>query len=109
MGDVSKLPKWAQREIERLTNNVEYWQNKATAGPDNSDTFVRRYGAPNTPLGSGETILFIQEGESDARMARGIEVRRDQYGRVVVSTHGSGRLLVLPVASNVAVVDEATR
>jgi hypothetical protein len=56
-----KLPKWAQREIEKLEMNVVYWKKKASVGPEDSDTFVSHYPDNDQPLGQGETIRFVLE------------------------------------------------
>lgn len=58
--DTTKLPKWAQQEIDRLERNVEYWKARATAGPNNSNTFVRNsHHDDDTPLGAGPIVRFF--------------------------------------------------
>lgn len=93
MNDVTKLPKWAQREIERLGRDVEYWKAKATAGPDNSDTFIAQHPV-DTPLGDSPRIRFVlpNGGRIEAHIVEDhLQVR---------SEGSSGALHVVPSAAN---------
>jgi hypothetical protein len=98
--DTSKLPKWARDYVAKLESDVEYWKDAATAGPENSDTFIRRGLENDTPLGEGVTIRFKLQGERNA-----IEARLED-GALVVRTSWHG-IVVLPQASNSIRVTEA--
>lgn len=92
-GDVSKLPKWAQTEIQRLERNLESANARLNTGPEDSDTFADPYFEESTrPLGRGTMIQF---GEERGRRFR---VRIDKDGRLDVS--GDEGLIVIPRASN---------
>lgn len=56
--DLSKLPKWARQEIERLRADLAYTQEKLSAGPADSDTFADPYSNAPRPLGCGTAIEF---------------------------------------------------
>lgn len=93
--DRTKLPKWAQSEIERLERNVEYWQKRATAGPEDSDTFARNVGneADDTPLGRERMIRFQMGSE----WWQYIDVRKED-ARLVIQANAM--IKILPAASN---------
>ncbi len=55
--DESKLPKWAQSELSRLRAAEARWKKHATAGPEESDTFIR-YWTGERPIGRGTTVEF---------------------------------------------------
>lgn len=106
---LAKLPAWARDEIEHLRRDVDYWTARATAGPEDSDTFA--YGDPaharlvdNLPLGRGERIYFvIGEGERPRTVTAHVSAER---GALYVSTSG-GRdepMIVEPHASNVVTI-----
>lgn len=96
---IARLPTWAKQLVRQLDDSVDYWRRKATAGPDESDTFV--WGADargERPLGTGPSIVFRPDGTQD-------EFRVYLDGDVLnVSVGGrmSRALLVIPVASNYA-------
>jgi hypothetical protein len=55
------LPKWAQQELHRLERDLESWRSRATAGPEDSDTFLWGGGIGgehDKPLGRRAQILF---------------------------------------------------
>lgn len=98
MRDRTKLPKWAQQELARLEQSVEYWQGLAVVGPEGSDTFVRQgwtreAGQLLKPLGDSPSILFdTQSGRIEARV-------QDDY--LQVASYGAGWLQIRPQSSNV--------
>ena len=94
MGDRSRLPKWAQAELLRLESDVDYWKARASAGPEDSDTFIHQWEHP-TPLGHGPVIRFQLTGDDQFR--DGIQVRRSGDAILV---HGGDTLQVEPQASN---------
>lgn len=95
MGDITKLPRWAQQKIETQQRDIEYWKNIANAGPDNSDTFIDRYISENKPLGERPTIVFL--------LADGnrIQVRLDESRHFVYATSIDHSVVVQPQSSNV--------
>jgi hypothetical protein len=94
-----RLPKWAQQRITTLESDVEWWTKKATAGPENSNTFVRHGFDDWTPLGQFPRIEFrLSERPMD-----NIEVtlvRYDNAETLRISTGGGDPIIVLPSASN---------
>lgn len=101
MNDITKLPKWAQREIERLAANVAYWEAIATAGPETSNTKVRRHGG-DTYLGDSPRIEFMLDDGTT------IEAHTTGGGLRVSSSMGRG-INVLPQASNSILVEVRSR
>jgi hypothetical protein len=65
----ARLPLWAQGEITRLERSVAWWQVQATAGPDESDTFVQRVELEQ-PLGRRAEIAFQLGGEKGRILAQ---------------------------------------
>jgi hypothetical protein len=92
--NIAALPKWAQVEIARLTEEVERWKAMSEIGPDQSDTVVltmdRHARAVRTPLGRGPRIVFTLDDGSD------ITIRNDG-SRLDVNMNGSGEFSVLSV------------
>ena len=93
--DKTKLPKWAQSEIDRLERDLASAYKKLNAGPDNSDTFADTYSETRRPLGQGTSISFEPIG-SDGWGNR-FTVHLD--GKTLVVQGGDG-LAVFPRASN---------
>lgn len=102
-GNREALPKWARDELARLERDLEWWQAKATAGPDDSDTFVQELtldmgtaeGHDGRPLGRRPTIRF---GPRADRLA--VEATRRDDGSVEVRVP-DGQLAFYPVGSNI--------
>lgn len=90
--DRTKLPKWAQHEIERLERDVAHYKAKLSAGPEDSNTFADPYGTPR-PLGRDTSIEF-RVGEFPRRF------RARLQGEELVVDGGDG-VLVQPWATNV--------
>ncbi len=95
-GDVTKLPKWAQREIIHLERDLADARAKLSAGPEDSNTFADPYGAAPRPLGNDSTIRFALGDPDDW----GSFIEAYVEGDHVVIRGGNG-LAVLPEASNV--------
>jgi hypothetical protein len=95
--DLTRLPKWAQREIERLTRDVEHYKARLEVGPEDSDTFASPYSDAATPLGVGTVIEFRFGERWDAKI-----MARLEGDRLIVS--GGSRIAVFPNASNVVEV-----
>lgn len=90
------LPKWAQREIDRLTRDVEYWKGQFSAGPADSDTFV--WGGSlkdedNKPLGKGPTVIFRHGPSWHERFD--VHLKGD-----ILRINGGDGLLVHPYSGN---------
>jgi hypothetical protein len=93
-----RLPKWAQREINRLQNEVDWWKAKATVGPNESNTFAER---GEKPLGIDPTVIFHIDEHRD-RLGDSIEARLEGNRLRLVTPNGM--LSIHPHASNVAYV-----
>lgn len=102
---VKKLPKQAQREIERLRQQVEYWKTKAlaAAGADPESTNVAVYGEgliPDSGLPPNSVIVF-RIG------ARRFNVQHE-HGAISIRAR-DGLLAVCPVAANLVQVQPKER
>jgi hypothetical protein len=101
MGDITKLPRWAQDEIERLTREALSWKGQAlaasSAGGGMTDTVLRRRPEPDRGLPMGATVAF--KGISGE-----VEVRMECGGGRVELRAPNGSLVVEPFTSNVVVV-----
>jgi len=94
--DRSKLPKWAQREIERQERDIAYLQGKLAAGPENSDTFADPYSeGAMRPLGRGTTVEFRINPQSKIR-CRVMNTHRGP----VLDVNGDVGIYIEPTASN---------
>ena len=101
---LARLPQKVRDEITRLCRNVDYWQERATAGPDQSDTFAHRgydqqAGQILQPLGTGTTIVWQLDTDRDTR----IEARLADGEIKIMSVARTTRdmLVIEPQASNV--------
>lgn len=100
--DIERLPKWAQREIRRLTNDVEHLRTRLEAGPEDSDTFADAFSESKRPLGRGTQIEFRFGDRWDQRFMVRLEGRR-----LIVA--GGERIAVRPQASNVVEIESVAR
>ena len=57
--DRSKLPKWAQQEIDRLERDLVSAYEKLSIGPQDSNTFADIYSSAPRPLGKSPNIDFV--------------------------------------------------
>jgi hypothetical protein len=94
--DLSRLPKWAQDEIERLQRDLGYAQAKLAEGLEDSDTFADPYGAVMRSLGSGPLIRFGGEGHEGTFDARWHEGALHIHGNAGMR----GEMVILPQVSN---------
>jgi hypothetical protein len=96
-GDVTKLPKWAQFEIQRLEQDNATYLARLSEGPD-SDTFADPYSDAKRPLGKG-TIIQFDLGE---RFGQRINCRIDtlQNGERVLDVMGGDTVTIEPQSSN---------
>jgi hypothetical protein len=92
--DITKLPKWAQREISRLERDLAAAYEKISTGPEDSRIIANPHGSAPAPLGSTATIQFSL-GE---RWSEKVEVYID--GDAVVLRGGDG-LTIQPWSGNV--------
>jgi len=104
--DLSKLPKWARHEIEKLRANVEWYKEKA-----------------NQVQGKSETNVFLSNGVDDAiplpkdsRIIFATDNKKRQYEQLHVQIldegieiHGSDTLKITPHASNTIFVGQEKR
>lgn len=96
MHDRSKLPRWAQSELEVLAADVAYWKGKANAGPDDSDTFVMHADDDDQPLGRQPVVRFQVSGANRLRDSIQVYVDGDS-----IRVRGGDTIQVEPQASNV--------
>lgn len=62
-----RLPKWAQREIDRLTMRLREASERLSAGPGDSNVFAHPYCDNPTPLGRDTMVKFVMgEASGDA-------------------------------------------
>lgn len=92
--DISKLPKWAQNEIERLQHNLDSAHKRLAAGPEDSDTFADPYYDTPRPLGCGTAIEFRVGPDWNQKFQARLIGEKLQI-------HGGDTIVVLPHASNV--------
>lgn len=93
--DLTKLPKWAQNEIDRLQRNVEHWKAQALAGPETSDTWIEHHaGRGRTPLGEGVHVVFTLPGGHE------LQVYREGH-QLRIAGDGHSAIAAVPQASNV--------
>lgn len=98
--DRSRLPKWAQRELERLERDLGAAHARLAAGPDDSDTFAFArpdWNLTTQPLGRGVPVFFMLAD------GRSVQVRNDgDVVDVLVSGMASAAdgLQVMPRSSN---------
>jgi len=93
MGNIAKLPKWAQIELNRLEGNVAYWKAKAyqISGTEATDTTVRMsHGNDDLLLPKGSTVKFQTDGGR-------FEIKTADEG---IEIFGQRGLSVHPVVSN---------
>lgn len=91
---IEKLPKWAQQEINRLTNENESLKNKLASfnGEAETNTFIRS-GRDKIPLPKNSRISF--------------EIGLSSFDIIIdgdllnVHHSGDGKLVVMPCVSNV--------
>ena len=92
--DLTKLPKWAQRRIDVLTRNVDYFEKKLNtvkcgeSGISYTENWQKEYFLPE-----GSKIVFRFGGQE-------ISVYRKHHDDALM-VMGNGTIVVLPDTSNV--------
>jgi hypothetical protein len=100
MGDdrYSTLPKWAQKELQRLQRDIKSAEDSIALlqGSVASRVYVRGWNGPDRPIGDTETVSFqlFKGCELDIRLCD------DENGSVRVMSR-EGVLVISPVSSNV--------
>lgn len=89
--DRSKLPVWAQRELERLERDLEYNRAKLRQGPEDSVAFAEPYSDAPRPLGPDPHIEFHVGGGKVQ-----VSIKND-----ALNIMGMDGILVAPQAGNV--------
>lgn len=107
--DITKLPKWAQYEIKKLTSDLAYMNKKYQLLVDDwekkypdADTFIDGPDlTTHLPIGKGNTVSFVLNPD-DRTPWRGIKVRVAKEGeRYYLDINKGGMtMIVQPVASN---------
>ena len=93
-GDHSRLPKWVQTEIARLTNDRDTWKEKYLRGPEDANVFITSW-PEDKPLGKNLNIRFRTEQPGFDQY---FDVRVDR-GELLI--HGGRSLLIAPQVTNV--------
>lgn len=104
----AKLPKWAQEELvrlrDKLAHEVAYWKGKAyeATGPEPSDILVD-YRHDSTPrfLPSDSRVRFTLDADPNFFPQRRRSVEAMIKDGELQLYAGEGKLIVMPVASNV--------
>lgn len=96
--NITKLPKWAQNEIQRLTRDLEDARSQLRAGPEDSDTFADPYSSAPRPLGKGPTIDFVFGEHWGEQFQARLEGK-------VLRVNGGNSIAVLPRASNLVEIE----
>lgn len=103
--DITKLPVWAQRRIENLNNDVEYWKRKVGEAA-NPDSKVRAWGGSvDDDFGLPDDFLVQFRPDENQR----IDVRISSRGAYLEVRSYNGTIQVTPQASNVIHVREGDR
>ena len=96
--DRSKLPVWAQREIERLERDIEHYKGVLSHGPEDSRVFADPFSSAPRPLGPNPLIEFrVGDDSISDRIRVRLEDRNDDT-RIYVS--GGTRMFIYPLAGN---------
>jgi hypothetical protein len=98
--DLTKLPKWARQEIERLQRDLEYAHERLEAGPDDSRVFAEPYSDHPRPLGHDAHIAFVPEGGGSI-IGDGFKVSIVADG---IEVYGGDSLSIYPRSSNVVLI-----
>lgn len=99
-GDVTKLPKWAQRHIENIERDLEHWRAKALSGPDDASIFVREYPDSKPIADRTDSIDFVLGDELPYGVQR-VTVKFDDHDpRALRFNGGSHRLVIVGSSSN---------
>lgn len=104
--DRTKLPIWAQKELERLERDVDRYKAKLSEGPEDSRAFLNPYSAAPTPLGSDPRVQF-KLGKD--RFGHDFEVNLTIDGNLLYVYGSGGRLAFLPNASNTGYIEVRDR
>lgn len=105
-----RLPQWAQRELQRLRNDLAYEREKLAAGPEDSTVFVDPYSEVPRPLGKHPNVQFnlpADEPVAGRRYAlRHVQVRYVDDDHTALRIDARNSLVIRPTASNSAVVTD---
>lgn len=99
MNDRTKLPKWAQQEMDRLERNYEHAKRelRVVLGEDRA--------GPGSPVVEPYTdAVPLPEGAHVFWPSHGVEVQADSNGFLSIRASKDGALLVQPGSSNVIYV-----
>jgi hypothetical protein len=97
--DTARLPKWAQRRLQKLENDVAFYTAELAEGPENSDTFADPHSdTARRPLGTGTLIRFAITKRDDGSVRDYIDARLDGD---TLEIRASRRLTITPQSSNV--------
>jgi hypothetical protein len=95
--DLSKIPKWARQEIERLRADNEAMAARLAAGPGDSDVFADPYSDVKRPLGRGTMIEF---GDKDSEHgAWDVSLQDGELHVTLHSLRAAGTAAVIPWSS----------
>jgi hypothetical protein len=101
MGDISKLPKWAQDHIAGLRREIQALQEGPVQEPTRIGVgyHMTRSGEPKFWLKSREHVTFFLEDRVEGKMRKFINVKFDERESTLY-VHSSDELFVTPRSSN---------
>jgi hypothetical protein len=101
MSDYSKLPKWAQSEIETLQSNVRHYRSQLESAVE-GETEVWYRGNREMQALPAETVVYFNlngHGAPDSVRSKGVACyARD--GRLIVHDVGIGQIDIRPEGGN---------
>ena len=110
-GDVTRLPKWAQRRIEVLERALAYERAKLAQGPEGSMAFADPHSEAPRPLGPRPHIRFLV-GETLRGRYQEIDISladRQPDGIRRLQIMGSDSILVCPRSTNLVEIEVKRR
>lgn len=107
---MAKLPKWAQSHIESCHSSLDYYRQErrdifSTPAGDAQVLLSYFHGtdgkaSDDQPLPSTQRVRFFPNGPGEHRWDHSIEICIDPNRPGELDVHGSGKLFVLPHATN---------
>ncbi len=103
MQDINKLPKWAQMEMKRLQNEVEFLKSKLNQvmGTDTNSTDTNTFlvdGLSKKPLPKNSVIDFNVGDNLQNKIS--VYIRRDGFIDVNADARDGSTFVILPRAAN---------
>ena len=98
-GDISKLPKWAQRDIQVLEANLRSARRKLKeiAGEGETEVYLQQHMENDIPLPAGSQIRFMVPGRGQPNDRHHIDARVEGDG---LRLYGSRCVEIRPGSAN---------